>query len=371
MFRKEKMKVLITGGGTGGHVYPALSIADELKKKYNKIEILFVGTSRGLESDVVPKAGYDFKTVEVKGFRRKLSFDTLKTFGVMFKGYHQAGKIIKQFKPDIIVGTGGYVAGPVMMQGVMRGIKTIVHEQNAIPGVTVKILSKFVNKVILSYEESEKYFKKKEHLEVAGNPVRNAFGHLDKEACRKKLGIDKPCLFSVGGSGGAMCINDAAMEVIEKYNGKDVQVIHVTGKRYYDEFMARLSEKNIELEDNIKVMKYVYNMPEYMVAADLMISRSGALSLSEIALVGIPSILIPSPNVAHNHQEYNAKVYEKHGAAIMLKESEIKENTIYQVVEEHLFNKDHLETMSLNAKGLAKPEATKNIVESIRGLVNR
>lgn len=363
------MKVLITGGGTGGHVYPALSIADELKKKYNKVEIVFVGTNRGLEADVVPKAGYDFKAIEVRGFRRKLSLDTLKTFGVMFKGYHQAGKIIKQFKPDIIVGTGGYVSGPVMMQGVFRGIKTIIHEQNAIPGVTVKILSSFVNKVLLSYEESEKYFKKKDHLLVTGNPVRNAFANLEKDAMRKKLEIDKPCLFSVGGSGGAKCINDAALGLIERYNGSDIQLVHVTGKTYYEDFIKELESKQITLENNIRVLKYVYNMPEYMVAADMMLSRSGALSLSEISLVGIPSVLIPSPNVAHNHQEHNAKVYEKHGAAIMVKEDSLKEDTLFKIVEEHLLNKDHLKIMADNAKKLATPDATKEIIKAIDQLI--
>lgn len=318
---------------------------------------------------MVPKAGYDFKTIEVKGFRRKLSFDTIKTFGVMFKGYFQAGKIIKQFKPDIIVGTGGFVAGPVMMQGVMRGIKTILHEQNAIPGVTVKLLSGFVHKVMLSYKESDAYFKRKNHLSFSGNPVRNAFNHLDKVSCRKKLGIDQPCLFSVGGSGGAKCINDAAISLIKALNGENVRYIHVTGKSYYDGFMASLKAEGIELKDNIQVLKYVYNMPEYMVASDLMISRSGALSLSEIALVGVPSILIPSPNVAHNHQEFNAKVYEKHGAAIMIKESEIEEGTIVHVVKEHLFNEEHLMTMATNAKQLATPMATKIIVDEIKGLV--
>ena len=359
------MKVLITGGGTGGHVYPALSIADELKKKYNKVEIMFVGTNRGLEADVVPKAGYSFKAIEVKGFRRKLSLDTLKTFGLMFKGYFQAGKLIKQFKPDVIVGTGGYVSGPVVMQGVFRGVRTLIHEQNAIPGVTVKILSRFVDKVLLSYEESEKYFKKKNHLVVTGNPVRNAFGHLDKKACRQKLGLTHPTLFSVGGSGGAKCINDAALSLIQAYNGSDINIIHVTGKRYFDAFVERIEEKGLILEDNIKVLKYVYNMPEYMVASDLMLSRSGALTLSEIAMVGTPSILIPSPNVAHNHQEHNARVYEKHGAAIMLKENDIKEQTVYQIVKEHLPNKDHLETMSNNAKKLARPSAAKDIIHVV------
>ena len=363
------MKILITGGGTGGHVYPAITIADELKKKYKNVSILFVGTNRGLEADVVPKAGYDFKAISVRGFRRKLSLDTLKTFGVMFKGFFQAGKIIRQFKPDIIIGTGGYVSGPVMMQGVLKGVKTIVHEQNAIPGVTVKILSAFVNKVLLSYEESESFFKKKKRLVVTGNPVRDGFSNLNKEKCRKKLNITKPCIFSVGGSGGAKCINDSALDLIEKYNGKDVQIMHVTGKTYYDTFMTMIEDRGITLEDNIMVLKYVYNMPEHMKAADLMVSRAGALSLSEIAMVGIPSILIPSPNVAHNHQEHNAKVYEKHGASIMVKESDIEENTIYRIVDQHLFQEEHLKIMTANAKQLARPDATQKIIEAVSELM--
>lgn len=363
------MKILITGGGTGGHVYPAITIADELKKKYKNVKVLFVGTERGLESDVVPKAGYDFKAISVRGFRRKFSIDTLKTFGVMFKGFFQAGKIIKQFKPDIIIGTGGYVSGPVMMQGVFKGIKTIVHEQNAIPGVTVKILSGFVNKVLLSYDESESFFKKKSRLQVTGNPVRDGFANLNKEKCRKKLKIDKPCILSVGGSGGAKCINDSALYLIEKYNGKKVQIVHITGKTYYETFMKTLADRNIVLEDNIMILKYVYNMPEYMKAADLMMSRAGALSLSEIAMVGIPSILIPSPNVAHNHQEHNARVYEKHGASIMVKESDLEEDTIYRIIDQHLFQEDHLNIMASNAKLLARPDATKKIVEAVNDLL--
>lgn len=359
------MKFIITGGGTGGHVYPAISIANEIKQKYKNAEILFVGTNRGLEADVVPKAGYAFKAITVKGFRRKLSLDTLKTIGAMFKGFFQSGKIIKDFKPDVIVGTGGFVSGPVMIQGVFRGVKTVVHEQNAIPGVTVKILSRFVDKLCVSYEESIDYFKHKENIVVTGNPVRDAFSSLDARTCKTKLGIQHPCVLSVGGSGGAQSINDAAFELIKRYNGEALDLIHVTGKRYYSTFMERLSKENIHLSENIRVIEYAYNIPELMVAADMMMSRSGALILSEIALVGVPSLLIPSPNVAHNHQEFNAKVYEKNGAAIMVKESDISEDTLYKIVQEHLFNQEHLLMMRNNAKKLAKPNATSLIIETI------
>lgn len=363
------MKILVTGGGTGGHVYPAISIADAIKEKYPNADILFVGTNRGLEADVVPKEGYAFENIEVKGFRRKLSLETIKTFGLMFKGYAQAGKIIKSFQPDLIVATGGYVSGPVVMQGFMKRIPSVVHEQNAIPGVTVKLLSKLTNKVLLSYEESKKYFKKQDNLAVVGNPVRNAFADLDKEACREKLGIHHPSIFIVGGSGGAASINKIAFEIIKAYNGKNVQVMHATGKRYYEEFIKTLEEAEIKLEDNVEVLNYVYDMPERMVACDMMVSRSGALSLSELALAGVPSILIPSPNVAHNHQEYNASVYEKRGAAVMLKEKDITANTVVDIVEAHLLDETKLETMRAHVKTLAKPKATTDILEIIESLM--
>lgn len=362
------MKVIITGGGTGGHVYPALSIAAALERKYTKVDILFIGTDKGLEADVVPKAGYDFRAITVKGFRRKLSIDTMKTIFAMFKGFFQAGKLIRQFKPDIIIGTGGYVAGPVVLQGVLKGIKTTIHEQNAIPGVTVKLLSRLVNNVMISYEESREYFKKSE-LVVTGNPLRDAFSHLDPIAVKKKLNIEEPFLLSVGGSGGAKCINDAAVELIKEYNGKNIKLVHVTGKRYFDQFMALLNDEKIVLKENIQVIKYAYNYPELLVSCDMILSRAGALTLSENALVGKPSILIPSPNVAHNHQEFNARVFEKHGAAIMIREADLEKDTLTNIVKEHLFNEEHLKMMSENAIKLGQPNATKLIIQSIDSLL--
>lgn len=358
------MKVIITGGGTGGHVYPALSIAAALEKKYNKVDILFIGTDRGLEADVVPKAGYAFRSITVKGFRRKLSLDTFKTIAAMFKGFFQAGKLIRKFKPDIIIGTGGYVAGPVMLQGFLKGVKTTIHEQNAIPGVTVKLLSRLMNNVMISYEDSEKYFKKTK-LVFTGNPLRDAFTNHDQATLRKKMNINQPCLLSVGGSGGAKCINDAALELIENFNGKDIKFIHVTGKRYYDDFMADIALRGISLEDNIEIIKYAYNYPELLVASDMVLSRAGALTLSENALVGKPSILIPSPNVAHNHQEYNARVFEKHGAAIMIREADIKAMMVTEIVKEHLLNAEHLKMMSENATKLSMPNAIKLIIDNV------
>lgn len=359
------MKIIVTGGGTGGHVYPAVSIAEKIKQERPEAEILFIGTQKGLESDVVVQLGYDFKAIEVEGFRRKLSKGTFKSVYLMFKGFFQAGRLIKAFKPDIIVGTGGYVAGPVMLQGALRNIKTLIHEQNAIPGVTIKLLSPFVDRVCVSYAESFEYFKRKEKLVLTGNPIRDTFKHLDRKTCRNKLNLTHPTLLSVGGSGGAKAINDGVFELIEAYNNKEMHLIHITGKSYYEAFMSQLKEKNIVLGSNIKVYNYVYNMPEYMVASDMILSRAGALTLAEIAIVGLPSILMPSPHVAHDHQSYNAMVYEKSGAGIMLKQKDIKENSVLNLVQRHLFEPEHLLKMRCNAKNLAKPQATELIVKEI------
>ena len=359
------MKIMITGGGTGGHVYPALSIAEALIKDNKEHEILFVGTQKGLEGDVIPKTNFDFKAIEVQGFRRKLSLDTLKSFGKMFKGFFQAGKIIKDFKPDIIVGTGGYVAGPVMLQGALKGIHTLIHEQNAIPGITVKILAPFVDKICVSYEESFDYFKNKNKLLLTGNPIRDRFSELDPKLCKNNLKITKPFLLSVGGSGGAQAINDVMVEVIKAYNGGEIQIAHVTGRSYYDKFLKSLEDNQISLSDNIHVFDYLYNMPEYMVAADMILSRSGALTLAEIAMAGIPSILLPSPYVAHDHQAHNARVYEKNGAGLVVLNHEIKPGLILKLIEQHIFEPVHLEKMKNNAKKLSKPDATDLIVKEI------
>lgn len=342
------MKVIMTGGGTGGHIYPAIAIAEEIKKRHPDVEMLYVGSQRGMEKDIVPKHGIDFKAIEIQGFRRKLSIDTLKSIGLVFKGIFQAGRIIKTFKPDIVIGTGGYVCGPVVLMAAISGKKTLLHEQNAYPGVTNKILSHFVDRICISFDESKQFFKSEEKLMLSGNPVREAFIGLDQKKCKEELGIvEEKMILSTGGSGGAKKLNEWILSLIKEYNGsKDVRIVHITGRSYYDKFMMMVKGENIDLSDNIEIIDYCYDMPTVMGASDLCVSRAGASTLTELALSKTPSVLVPSPNVTGNHQEHNAQVLEKAGAALMLKEKETSEETFVKTVVDLIEDSEGLVRMA-------------------------
>lgn len=364
------MRVIITGGGTGGHIYPALSIADELRHRDPTVEILFVGTERGLESKVVPKAGYDFRTIRVDYLKKKITLENIKRANQVLKGLGDANKVINEFVPDIIIGTGGYVCGPVVLMGNLKGVKTIIHEQNAIPGKTIKLLSVFVDKIFTSFEESHKYFRKKTKLVYSGNPVRKEFSSFEKFNSREAIKIEpeRKVIFSVGGSGGAQKVNEAMLDLFKDHDLGDVEFHHVTGARYYEKFKSEveaLSQKNT----NVHIHEYLDNIGLYMSASDMMISRSGALTLTEIAAMGVPAILIPSPNVAHNHQEVNAKVFEAKGAAVLLRESELNTGVLKRTVNNVIANKALLLSMSGHSKGLSKMDATDIICDEIEILI--
>jgi UDP-N-acetylglucosamine--N-acetylmuramyl-(pentapeptide) pyrophosphoryl-undecaprenol N-acetylglucosamine transferase len=366
------MKVLIAGGGTGGHIYPAIAIANKIKEEVNHADILFVGTKKGLESQIVPNAGYRLKTITVSGFRRSLSIDTLKSVRDLIIGIRDAIKIIGDFKPDLVIGTGGYVCGPVVFIAALLNIKTVIHEQNVIPGVTNKILSKFVKRIFVSFEESNQYFNNPQKVLVTGNPVRKDFMDVDKKKCRDSLGIPKDHLvvMAFGGSRGAEKINETMIEVLKKFNGrKGISMIHVTGDRHYDRVTKALSKDGLSMEKNIIVKKYIYDMSKYMGACDLVICRSGAITLAELTTMGLPSILIPSPYVANNHQEYNARVLEKNGAAILLSEKELSTASVSDLINLFLNHKVQLKEMGYKSKQLAKPNATDCIYANIINLL--
>ncbi|SHH62247.1 undecaprenyldiphospho-muramoylpentapeptide beta-N-acetylglucosaminyltransferase [Sporanaerobacter acetigenes] len=366
------MNFLITGGGTGGHIYPALAIANEIKERHKDADILYVGTEKGMESELVPKEGFNFKTIRVQGFPRKFSKDTFKTVKELFLGIGDAKKIIKEFKPDVVIGTGGYVCGPVVYVASKRKIPTLIHEQNAFPGVTNKILCRYVDKVAGSFEESKKYFKYPEKVVITGNPVRKSLATIDREGAYKELGIspDAPFVLSFGGSGGQKKLNEAMYYVIsENTDNPNIQILHITGKRFYDDFIQKLSQDKIVIKDNIKVLPYFFDMPKGLNLADLVITSAGAITLSEITAIGVPSIIIPKAYTAENHQEYNARALEKQGASLVILEKDLTGESLNEFVLELLNDKGKLKDMAQNSKKMGKINAVNKIADMIDDMI--
>ena len=366
------MKVLLSGGGTGGHVYPAIAIANRIKEDYPDAEILFVGTAKGIESEIVPKYGYNIETVTVQGFKRKIDLDNVKRVFKLFKGLEQSRKVIKRFKPDIVIGTGGYVSGPVLFNASMSKIPTVIHEQNSFPGVTNKILSKMVTRVLTSFEDSHKRFPEasQEKLVLTGNPVRKEILVSRKNISRRKLGIseDKKMVLCYGGSGGSRKINEAMKLVIENMVKDDVAFIFATGKEYFEEFSKEIY--NLSLKPYQKVVPYLEDMANALSASDLVIGSAGAISLAEITALGKPSIIIPKAYTAENHQEYNAKSIEKQGGGIAILEKNLTPNSLNEAVFKLLGDKDALLDMANASKAIGKPEAIDLIYNEIVKIYN-
>jgi len=362
------MRVIMTGGGTGGHIYPAIAIADKIVERTQDSEILFVGTKKGLEGNLVPRHGYDIKFITVSGINRRNMVKNIKVLKDYNKGKKQAKKIIEDFKPDIVIGTGGYVCGPVVKMAASMGIKTYIQEQNAFPGLTNKVLEKNAENVFLGFEEAGKYFKHPEKHIVTGNPVRSEFFGVDNSESRLELGIKSEdfVLLAFGGSQGAGRINKAMLDVIKRYNGKEkVQVFFATGKAYYEPIMTEIEEMEIELEENIHIIEYIDHMEKYLAACDLVVSRSGALTVSEITICGKPSILIPSPNVTGDHQTFNARAISDKGGAILLEEGKLAANILYSEVERLRENPAFMEGMAEQCRRSAPVDATDIIYYSL------
>lgn len=363
------MRVIITGGGTGGHIYPAIAIADRIKKEDPNAEILFVGTERGLESEIVPQNGYEIKTITVSGFNRKKLHKNLKTIHKVMKGLRESNAIINSFKPDMVIGTGGYVCGPIVFAASLKGIKTFIHEQNAYPGVTNKILSRFVDRIFVSFEESKKYFKAKDKIILTGNPLRQDFSNQDSNRLREKLGLSRNdfAIVCFGGSRGAEKINSNIIKVLDVFNKiEDIKLFFITGKVHYQSIMNKIESKSIHLSDNIKIMDYVHNMSDYMGACDLVISRAGALTLAEINATGKPSILIPSPHVTANHQYHNAKVVADHGGAYIVEEKDLNEEKIISIIFKLKNCEEILYEMGKHSKEMSNSNADEAILSHIK-----
>ena len=372
------MKVLLAGGGTAGHINPALAIAGYIKKKRPETEFLFIGNRDGMEQRLVPQAGFDIRSITISGFKRSFSpknmVENVKTVTRTFTSSHEAKKIISEFKPDICIGTGGYVSGPVIRTAAKMGIPCIIHEQNAYPGVTNKMLAKSVSKVMLAVPDAKKYFEKADFV-VTGNPVRGDILTADKEESRAELKLDgRPMILSFGGSLGARKINEAVADIVAR-SGKDgrYQHIHAYGK-YGDWFPDLVKEKGTDISQctNLDIRPYIDNMPTCMAAADLVICRAGAITLSEIQAMGKPAILIPSPNVAENHQYHNAMALVNAGAAEIIEESELSGETLMKTVDKMLLDPEKLKTISENSRKMAITDANEriySIVKKTLGLV--
>lgn len=363
------MKYLLTGGGTGGHIYPAIAIANEILRNEPDAKILFVGTKNGLESELVPKSGFELKTITVQGFKRKLSFDTLRTVKKAIIGLKDANRILNDFKPDVVIGTGGYVCGPVVLMAVLKRLPTIIHEQNVYPGMTNRILSKFVKIVAVSYEDSIKYFYDKSKIVVTGNPIRSELLNGEKFQSLKRLGFspDYPLVASVGGSRGAEKINLSMLELAKRKN-KNLQLLIITGSKQYDNVIEQFKLKNIDIDDNVKIIPYCHNMSDVYAAADIIVCRAGAITLAELTATGVPSILIPSPYVTNNHQEYNARTLEKSGAAFVILEKDISGDILYDKIMYLLNNPEMIDRMRYNAKKLSKTNAASELYKLIKTL---
>lgn len=365
------MRVLLTGGGTAGHINPAIAIANYIKSKENDSEFLFVGTQRGLEKTLVPKCGYQIKFINVQGLRRSLSVENIKVFVNYIKSTGAAKKIIKEFKPDIVIGTGGYVCAPVVKAAAALKIPTLVHEQNVFPGLAVKMLAGKADITAISFDETRNMMKAR-RMVLTGNPLRpNLFEYHDPDVIRSNYGFpENPVVLMFGGSLGAEKMNDALVDILINNRAQGFNLIASTGERYYEEIMKKLSDGGVSLDKikNVKVVPYIYNMEEIFSAADIVVGRAGAITVSEITALGKAAVLIPSPYVAHNHQEYNARYLEKNGAARVVLESELSGEKVVSEIQSILKERAVLQKMQLSSKKIGITDACETIYNCVKEL---
>lgn len=385
------MRIILTGGGTGGHIYPAIAIGQAIKNRWAEAEILYIGTGNGMESKIVPEAGFDFKTVDVIGLKRSFSVQSIKALWKAIRGLLQAGEIIDRYKPQLVIGTGGYVCLPVVWAAARRGIPTIIHEQNAMPGITNKFLAGKVNRVLLTFLESRQYFPAKydEKFIVTGLPVRPAIFSTTRVEGYRQYGLSekKLTLLVVGGSRGARSINLAMLEVykimlaqgyiskkdnkiwprIRMLSGLKLQVIHTTGPQDYKEVTQNVKNLGIELGNsgNIIIRPYLHDMEYALSCADLCVGRAGAAFLSEITAKGIPGILIPYPYATENHQEYNASSLVRQGAAEMILDSRLTGESLFTAIEKIMLDSDRRKQMSQLSKQAGKADAVEKIIQVV------
>lgn len=370
------MNVIFTCGGTGGHINPAISVANLLRERMPDSKILFIGAEDGMEKNLVPRAGYELETIRISNFQRKLTpagvWHNVTTACHMAGSMQKAKKIIRAFQPDVIVGTGGYASYPALHMGAKLGIPTAVHESNAVPGLTTRMVAGHVSRIMVSLADSSNQYPDPEKVTVTGTPVGSAFLYGDREKARAALGIgDEPLIVSAWGSLGAREMNKkiARFMVREAQDGL-YRHVHATGSYGWRWMPAYVRDQGLLLENHpwLDMREYIYNMPELLAAADLMLCRAGAGTISEVCASGTPCIMIPSPNVTDNHQEKNARVLEKRGAAVVVREKDCDGDSLYETARALLSDPDRLREMRLAARRLAVVDAAEQILQVIREL---
>ena len=363
------MKVIIAAAGTGGHINPGIAIAQEIKKHNPDAEITFIGTPRGLENDLVPRAGFKLKTIEAYGIKRKISISNFKNVCKTLKSYSIAKNIIREIKPDIVIGTGGYICGPVFSGAFKYEIPTILHESNAFPGVAVKVLSKKTNTVLVGFEDAVKRLPKAKNVVVTGTPTKVEKINLtneQKERLKEQLNIKNnlPVVVIFGGSQGAESINNCIIEIINQNLNNSYQIVWAVGKKNYEDV-----KNKIKNDYNASIEPYIYNMEEVLNFADLVVSRSGAMTITEVAKTNKPAIFIPYPYATENHQEYNAKVLANAGAAKIILDKNLKPNELNSAINDIIMDKTKLEQMSQNAAKISIKDVDERIYREIEKLI--
>ncbi|WP_400163196.1 undecaprenyldiphospho-muramoylpentapeptide beta-N-acetylglucosaminyltransferase [Brevibacillus sp. TJ4] len=360
------MRVVLTGGGTGGHIYPALAVAGEISRQNPQAAFLYIGSKNGLEANLVPRQGMPFQSVEISGLKRKLSLDNLKTLWKFVQAVGDAKKMLRQFQPDVVIGTGGYVCGPVVYAASRLGIPTMIHEQNVVPGLTNKFLARSATRVAVSFSESLPLFPAGKTV-LTGNPRATEVMHGDKAKGRSFLGVaqDKQIVLIFGGSRGARAINEAVLDAVERFASfPNTHFVYVTGEVHFSSIQAALQQKG-DIPANLSVLPFVHNMPDVLAATHVLVGRAGASTLAEITALGVPAILIPSPYVTNNHQEKNARGLERAGAAKVILERELSGESLMAELSALLADRQTWEEMRKSSLTLGMPRAAATIVENL------
>lgn len=373
------MKILVTGGGTGGHIYPALALIKRIKEVHKDAEFLYVGTERGLESTIVPKAGVPFEAMKVEGFKRKLNLDGIiynaKTIGYFLRSIRASKKLIKSFGPDVVIGTGGYVSAPVCYAAAKAGVKTIVHEQNSVAGITNKFLARYVSAIAICFEDARAQFKGQEEKVIfTGNPRAQEVAHIGKNDSLRQYGLDpqQPSILVFGGSRGAAAINQVVLESRRYLADAPFQVLFVTGEANYERIVEEWETgQGAGGWDKVKVVPYVDNLPEVFASVSLVVARSGATTLAELTAIGVPSILIPSPNVTEDHQTRNARSLSDAHAALLLKEKELNSHAFTDAVSQLMRDEARRLEMAKSAREIGVPDASDRIIHLMLDLIRQ